>query len=182
MKKRIFIIVLVFTVISGNLLFATQITKVGIVDLSKIYSVYFRESKEIIKLEELKSAYLKEIANKQEEINLLKSEKLDAENNNDEQKSLELDKEIFNKEQFLKEYTQVKTQQLRQMAQNLSKSSEFINEIAEVIQYVAEEEGFSLILKKSDQFLFWTPEMDITDKVINELLKRSGKTNESSTQ
>lgn len=182
MKKRIFIIALVFTVISGNLLFATQITKVGIVDLSKIYSIYFRESKDVIKLEELKSAYLKEIANKREEINLLKSEKLDAENNKDDQKALELDKEIFNKEQFLKEYTQVKTQQLRQMAQNLSQSSDFINEIADVIQYVAEEEGFSLILKKSDQFLFWTPEMDITDKVINELLKRSGKTNESSTQ
>jgi len=182
MKRRIFIVIFVFTVLSGNLLFAAQITKVGIVDLSKIYSIYFRESKEVIKLEELKSAYLKEIADKREEINLLKSEKLDAENNNDEQKALELDKEIFNKEQFLKEYTQVKTQQLRQMAQSLSQSSQFVNEIADVIQYVAEEEGFSLILKKSDQFLFWTPEMDITDKVINELLKRAGRTNESSAQ
>ncbi|MCD6121854.1 MAG: OmpH family outer membrane protein [Spirochaetales bacterium] len=182
MKRRIFIVIFVFTVLSGNLLFAAQITKVGIVDLSKIYSIYFRESKEVIKLEELKSAYLKEIADKREEINLLKSEKLDAENNKDEQKALELDKEIFNKEQFLKEYTQVKTQQLRQMAQSLSQSSQFVNEIADVIQYVAEEEGFSLILKKSDQFLFWTPEMDITDKVINELLKRAGRTNESSAQ
>lgn len=182
MRKKIFIIAVVFGLISGGFVFAAQITKVGIVDISRIYSIYFRESKEVIKLGELRSAYLKEIAKKKEEINLLKSQKLDAEDNNDNEKALQLDKEIFNKEQFLKEYIQIKTQQLRQMAQNLSQSSELIQEIADVIQYVAENEGFSLILKKTDQFLYWTPEIDITDKVIKELLKRTGKKNGNGTE
>jgi len=181
LRKKIFIIAVVFGLISGGFIFATQITKVGIVDISRIYSIYFRESKEVIKLEELRSAYLKEIAKKKEEINLLKSQKLDAEDNNDDEKALQLDKDIFNKEQFLKEYIQIKTQQLRQMAQNLSQSSELIQEIADVIQYVAENNGFSLILKKTDQFLYWTPEIDITDKVIKELLRRSGKKNGNGT-
>ena len=75
MRKKIFIIAVVLGLISGGFIFATQITKVGIVDISRIYSIYFRESKEVIKLEELRSAYLKEIAKKKEEINLLKDRK-----------------------------------------------------------------------------------------------------------
>ncbi len=178
MRKRLFILSIVVVLLffsSTFIVFATQITRVGIVDIVKIYSIYYKESKEVLKLEELKQEYLKEIAQKKNEILTLENEKVDAENRGEQEKALELDKEIFNKKQFLSEYTRIKTQQLKELAKNLANSNEFIKEIADAIQYVAESEGFSLILKKTDQFLFWTPEIDITDKVIAELMKRAGK-------
>ncbi len=176
MRRLLRIIALSFVglLLAANV-FATQITRIGIVDIVKVYSVYYKESKEVLKLEELRNAYMKEIQDKKDEILNLENEKIEAENSGDEQRALELDKKIFEKKQFLKEYTRIKSQQLKQLSQNLANSNEFIREIAEAIQFVAESEGFSLIIKKSDQFLFWTPEIDITDKVISELMKRTGK-------
>ncbi len=175
MKKYVLMIGIILGLVCLEGAFATQITKVGIVDIVKVYSVYYKESKEVLKLEELRNTYMKEIQQKKDEILNLENEKVDAQNRGDQEKALELDKEIFEKKQFLNEYTRIKTQQLKQLAQNLANSNAFISEIADAIQYVAESEGFSLILKKSDQFLFWTPEIDITDKVIAELMKRTGK-------
>jgi Skp family chaperone for outer membrane proteins len=69
--------------------------------------------------------------------------------------------------------------QLRKMSERVSLSDAFLDELVAAIQQVAEAEGFSLILNKSGQFdqffFFYTKEVDITDKVIQELVRRAGQ-------
>ena len=177
--KKTAILVLLFFVLSGISLFADQITKVGILDIEKVYSIYFRESKAVKELQQLRADVLREINRIDEEILLLESQKIDAESRNDGTTALMLDKEIFKKKQYRDDYRRIKMDQIRKRSENLYKSDEFLDELLQAIEYVAESEGFSLVLNSSGQFsqffFFYTKEVDITEMVIQELMRRAGQ-------
>ncbi len=168
-----------FIFIGAGVVFPVHITKVGILDLEKVYSIYFRESKTVKEFQVRQNALLKELNRIDEELLALESQKLEAESKKDMQKALELDTEIFNKKQYRNDYKRIKMQQLKKLSEELYQSDEFLDELLEAINYVAESEGFSLILNNSRQFrqffYFYTKEIDITEKVIQELMKRAGK-------
>ena len=170
---------LLFLMISGVTLFADQITKVGILDIEKVYSIYFRESKAVKELQQLRADVLREINRIDEEILLLESQKLDAESRNQGEAALRLDREIFEKKQYRDDYRRIKMDQIRKRSENLYKSDEFLDELLEAIEFVSESEGFSLVLNSSGQFsqffFFYTKEVDITELVIQELMRRAGQ-------
>jgi len=170
---------LLFLMISGVPLFADQITKVGILDIEKVYSIYFRESKAVKELQQLRADVLREINRIDEEILLLESQKLDAESRNQGEAALRLDREIFEKKQYRDDYRRIKMDQIRKRSENLYKSDEFLDELLEAIEFVSESEGFSLVLNSSGQFsqffFFYTKEVDITELVIQELMRRAGQ-------
>ena len=105
-----------------------QITRVGLLDIEKVYSIYFRESKTVKEFQDRQTALVKD---------------------------------------------------LNRLSEQLYQSDEFLDELLEAISYVAESEGFSLVLNNSKQFsqffFFYTQEIDITEKVIQELMRRAGK-------
>ena len=172
-------LLLLFMIISGSPLFADQITKVGILDIEKVYSIYFRESKAVKELQQLRADVLREINRIDEEILLLESQKLDAESRNQGEAALRLDREIFEKKQYRDNYRRIKMDQIRKRSENLYKSDEFLDELLEAIEFVSESEGFSLVLNSSGQFsqffFFYTKEVDITELVIQELMRRAGQ-------
>ncbi len=172
-------LLLLFLIISGSPLFADQITKVGILDIEKVYSIYFRESKAVKELQQLRADVLREINRIDEEILLLESQKLDAESRNQGEAALRLDREIFEKKQYRDDYRRIKMDQIRKRSENLYKSDEFLDELLEAIEFVSESEGFSLVLNSSGQFsqffFFYTKEVDITELVIQELMRRAGQ-------
>jgi outer membrane protein len=178
MKKTAILLLLLF-ILSGTALFADQITKVGILDIEKVYSIYFRESKAVKELQQLRADVLREINRIDEEILLLESQKIDAESRNDGTTALRLDGDIFEKKQYRDDYRRIKMDQIRKRSENLYKSDEFLDELLEAIEYVAESEGFSLILNSSGQFsqfyFFYTKEVDVTEMVIQELMRRAGQ-------
>jgi outer membrane protein len=171
----IFLIMLIIPVAA----FSEQLTKVGILDIEKVYSIYFRESKTVKEFQERQANMLQELTRIDDEILRLENAKLEAESRNDGQAALKLDQEIFEKKQYREDYRRIKTQQLKRMSEELYQSNEFLDELLEAINFVAESEGFSLILNNSRQyrsfFFFYTKEMDITEKVIEELMRRSGQ-------
>jgi len=160
-------------------LYADQITKVGILDIEKVYSIYFRESKAVKEMQQLRADVLREINRIDEEILILESQKLDAESRNEEEAALRLDREIFQKQQYRDDYRRIKMDQIRKRSENLYKSDEFLDELLQAIEYVSESEGFSLVLNSSGQFsqffFFYTKEVDITEMVIQELMRRAGQ-------
>jgi outer membrane protein len=172
-------LVLIFLILSGIPLFADQITKVGILDIEKVYSIYFRESQAVKELQQLRADVLREINRIDEEILILESQKLDAESRGEGQAALRLDREIFEKKQYRDDYRRIKMDQIRKRSENLYKSDEFLDELLEAIEFVAESEGFSLVLNSSGQFsqffFFYTKEVDITEMVIQELMRRAGQ-------
>ncbi|UCF99274.1 MAG: OmpH family outer membrane protein [Spirochaetaceae bacterium] len=180
MKKiAIGALLLLFLIASGIPLFADQITRVGILDIEKVYSIYFRESKAVKELQQLRADVLREISRIDEEILLLESQKLDAESRGDGEAALRLDREIFQKKQYRDDYRRIKMDQIRKRSETLYKSDEFLDELLQAIEYVAESEGFSLVLNSSGQFsqffFFYTKEVDITELVIQELMRRAGQ-------
>ncbi len=173
------VLILLFLIISGMTLFADQITKVGILDIEKVYSIYFRESKAVKELQQMRADVLREISRIDEEVLLLESRKLDAESSGNGQAALRLDREIFEKKQYRDDYRRIKMDQIRKRSENLYRSDEFLDELLQAIEFVAESEGFSLVLNSSGQysqfFFFYTKEVDITELVIQELMRRAGQ-------
>ena len=170
--------VLILT-LPGTALFADQITKVGILDIEKVYSIYFRESQAVKELQQMRADVLREINRIDEEILLLESRKLDAESRGEGEAALRLDREIFERQQYRDDYRRIKMDQIRKRSENLYKSDEFLDELLQAIEFVAESEGFSLVLNSSGQFsqffFFYTKEVDITELVIQELMRRAGQ-------
>ncbi len=68
---------------------------------------------------------------------------------------------------------------LQQQADKLL-SGPVLKEIMDVVNYVAEGDGYALVLRSDGDFgagiLYRIMEIDITDKVIKELFNRAGKT------
>jgi outer membrane protein len=159
--------------------FADQITRVGVLDIEKVYSVYFRESRAVKELQEKRAEVLREIGRIDEEILTLEAQKLQAESDRNSDLALKLDTDIFKKRQYRDDYRRIKMDQLRKMSERVALSDAFLDELVAAIQQVAEAEGFSLILNKSGQFeqffFFYTKEVDITEKVIQELVRRAGQ-------
>jgi len=172
--KRIIACLVVFTVIASISAAGEQITKIAVVDLSRIYSSYFSESQAVRELENMRGNFQERIDSIKEEIQSLESEKLEAQNAGNEDRALRLDDQIFQKKQYLKEFVRIKNNQLQKQRQKLSESSDFLDEVLKQISYVSERNGYSLVLKASDQNLvWWNSEVDITDKVLERLLSRS---------
>ncbi|MBN1835342.1 MAG: OmpH family outer membrane protein [Spirochaetales bacterium] len=156
-----------------------QITRVGILDIDKVYAVYFRESQAVKEFQQKRIEVLRDIARIDEEILELENRKLEVERRGEASEALRLDNEIFKKRQYREDFRRIKMDQLRRMSEKLYQSDEFLDELLQAIQFVAESEGFSLILnsggQSSEMFLFFTKEIDITEKVIQELMRRSGQ-------
>ncbi len=166
---------LLLLISSFNLSAEQDIQKIGLVDSSKIISTYFQDSRAMRELKELKDTIVAFSDQIKEEIFELQRKKVDAEKRNDRSEALHLEKLISDKEQFLKEYLQVKNKEYKRR-QSLALEDSFLLEVTEAIEYIAVSEGYSIILEKQNPlFLYYSVDIDITDKVLEYLLEKAGK-------
>ena len=171
MKRTVIVLMIFFAGLTA--VTAETITKVAVLDYSRILSAFYKDSQAVRELEELKAQFQEESQKIQDEIKILDARKLDAENNGNNARALEIDNEIFKKKNYLRDYIRVKNAQLAEMNKSLSQNMTLVNEINEEIQYVAESNGYSLVFKKSDpSLLWWNYEVDITDQVLQRLMSR----------
>ena len=151
---------------------AQKVSRVGVVDLSKIFSQYFRESVSFRKIEELQQTYEEERQRIVNQIDLLKEEKIKAQSDGNDSMVLRIDKQIDEKQEYLKDYHSVMTNRINRLKENLQASSSLSAEILQAIEFVAEEEGYSVIYKSQDpNILFFSRDADITDLVLERLMR-----------
>ena len=163
-------------VLSAKSISAQRITNIGIVDLVQVSTIYFRESTAVRDLEGFKERIEEEKQRLELEILSLEDDKINAEGKNLKAQALRIDGKIFELKQYLQDYITVKNRQYNQTANRLANSDEFLNELAMAIEFVAESEGLSLILNKNNNsFLYYVPEIDVTDKVIEELSRMGNR-------
>ncbi|MCL1818966.1 MAG: OmpH family outer membrane protein [Spirochaetaceae bacterium] len=175
MKIRYFILfcLCLFFILPAS---AEQLTTVGIVDVTKVSTAFFRDSQAVRELEDLTLRLQREIDGITAEINQLKDRKLQAENSGDQNRALKLDEEIYNKQNYLRDYFRVKNTQLQERRNRLAESSSFLAQLQQAIAFVAEDQGYNVIIKSNDpNLLWWSRQVDITDLVIAELLKKSSR-------
>jgi len=176
MKQNTFFAVLIL--LMGTLpLSAQQLTRFAVVDLPKVYVAFFRESRAVRDFEERSARVQNEIDRMNTEIQTLKSSQIEAEFQGDSQRVLRLDAEINRKSEYLKEYYKLKTAELETQKRNLTQSGSFLEQVYGEIRYIAESEGYSMVLnlKENTGIIWYSPTVDITEKVIQNLLNNSSR-------
>jgi len=155
-----------------NSLYAQQLTRFAVVDLAKVYAAFFRDSREVREFEERSANVQAEIDKMTREIQDLRSKRVDLVNQGDQSGALRLENEIYRKSEFLKEYYTVKTAELEDRRKKLSQSNSFLEQVHNEIRSIAESEGCTLVLPIKDA-IWYSPTVDITDKVIQNLASSS---------
>jgi outer membrane protein len=163
-------------VLAGFVAEAQQLTRFAVVDLPKVYSSFFRDSRAVREWEERSARIQAEVDRMKTEIQSLQSAQMDATASGDETRALRLESEIYRKSEYLKEYFRVKTAELNTQKSKLAQSGTFLDQIYNEIRFIAESEGYSMVLNKENTGILWfSPTVDITEKLINNLLAKAGR-------
>ena len=150
--------------------FATQITKVGVIDRARILQTFYKESQATREIDAFKEEIQTELSRLADEIKMLEERKLVAENQGDDTRALELDNIIFDKRQYMTDYYRTKNNQLTARTNSMSQNLEFADELIKVIEFVAESQGCSIVLDiKTPGLLWWNETVVITDMVLERL-------------
>lgn len=167
--KKITLAAMLLFMLSGSL-FAAKLTMVAVIDLTRIVSDYFKESAAWREIDQLIQRTEETLEDRKEEINLLEQRKMNAIEENNQRLSLQLDEEIRKKQEYMKEYNRIMTERIESKKNQLMTSSDFSREIISAVEYIAETEGYSIVLRKKDpNILYYNYEVDITDKVLEYL-------------
>ncbi|MBQ0002047.1 MAG: OmpH family outer membrane protein [Treponema sp.] len=161
-------------VVTASVSFAQQhITNFGIVDTNKVYEHYFKNSTALKTYETKKKDMQKEINKRTDELRDLKAKKDQCTELGDESGAAKYAATIKEKTDYLRDYTTTKNLELQNLKKNLSESNEFYIKLSKVIKKVAENEGLSMILSLQGEsaILWYSPSVDVTEKVITELEK-----------
>ena len=112
-----------------------------------------------------------EVDKRTAELKELQQKKVNYEKAGETSAALKLEAEITTKTDFLTEYTRVKQVELESLKSKLADSDSFYDTLYTVIENIAESEGLSLILslQQANAILWYSPSVDITDKVIDRL-------------
>jgi outer membrane protein len=156
---------------------AQQLTRFAVVDLSRVYTQFFRESRAVREWEDRSARVQSEVDRMTAEINTLQGTLVDAQSRGDEERVLRIQNELYRKQDFLREYYQVKKAELEDQMKKLSRSGSFLEQIRDEIRYIAESEGYSMVLNQRENtgILWFSPTVDITERLIANLRNKAGR-------
>ena len=173
--KKLLIIFIFCIGIRG--IYAQQLTRFAVVDLPKVYVAFFRESRAVRDFEERSARVQSDIDRMTTEIQNLRINQVNAQAQGNMDQVMRLETEITRRSDFLKEYYSTKTQELETLKNRLSQSGSFLEQVYDEIRFIAESEGYSMVLnlKENTGILWYSPTVDITDKLIQSLMNKSGR-------
>ncbi|MDR0388855.1 MAG: OmpH family outer membrane protein [Spirochaetaceae bacterium] len=175
MKKycAVFVLFLFLGAFAG----AQQLTRFAVVDLPRVYTAFFRDSRAVREYEERSARVQAEVDRMNQEIQNLRSSYVDAEAQGDRERALRLESEMYRKSEFLREYYQAKTAELEDQRRRLAQSNSFLQQVMDEIRFIAESEGYSMVLnlKENTGIIWYSPTVDITEKVIQNLRSKAGR-------
>ena len=148
-----------------------QLTTVGIVDINRVYNSFFRDSQEVRELERLRREYQEEIDEQVARLEALRDRRLLAQEQGNSRRVEDLDEEILQLQRFLEDLTRRRRQQLETRQSGLL-SNDFLRRLQDAIQFVAESEGYTVVLRTDVAGLqWWSAEVDISDLVVQRLVQ-----------
>ncbi len=153
----------------GAILQAEQLTTVAVINIDKVYNTFYRDSQAVRELERLRSEYQREINGHLEELEDLRDQRLQARNRGNESRVAQLDRQILEMTRFIEDLSQRRREQL-QLQQERLLSNDFLNQLQQAIQHVAESEGYTVVIRSDTSGLqWWSQEVDISDLVLERL-------------
>ena len=127
MKKHLLLIL--FFISAALNLSAEQISKIGIINYSKIVSAYSGDSRSLREIERMIKSYEDGVSSIKDDIYRLQERKLFYQNSNDEINVLKYEEQIEKKKEYLKEYSRLKLSKIEEKKSKLIQSAEFLSKI-----------------------------------------------------
>jgi outer membrane protein len=153
---------------------AEQLTTVAVIDITRVYNSFYRDSQQVRELENLRQQYQSEIESHRRELQRLEDRRAEAEERGDEERADELDQQILEKRQFLQDLAARRQRQLDAREESLV-SDAFLQQLLDAIEFVAESEGYTIVLRRDTEGLqWWSSAVDISDLVLDRLRQTTG--------
>ncbi len=147
---------------------ATSVVKEGVVDIKTVVRTFFRESKQFRDQQATADELNKKMASVQRDIADLQDQKA-AVDSRDAAALSRLDRQIKERQDTLQYYKATDLPRIEAMMSSLVVNDAFLRNLLAAVRKVAEKEGLSIVKKLSDDYLYVSPEVDITDKVISSM-------------
>ena len=156
---------------------AQQLTRFAVVDLPRVYMAFFRESRAVRDFEAQSARVQAEIDRMTTEIQNLRVNHVNAQAQGNYEQALRIEAEISRRSDFLREYYQTRTAELERTKSRLTQSGAFLDQVYDEIRFIAESEGYSMVLNLQDNagILWYSQTVDITDRLIQSLTSRVGR-------
>jgi outer membrane protein len=147
------------------------------VDLSKIYTAFFRDSRQVRDFEQRSVRVQSEVDKRTKEIQELRVRQSEAVFRNDQSESNRLETQLYRMSEALRDYYQAQTAILEDMKKKLMQPGSFMDQVYDEIRYIAESEGYSMVLNLNENtgIVWHSTTVDITDRVIKSLQVKSGR-------
>jgi len=154
---------------------AQQLTRIAVVDLPRVYTAFMAESRAVRDFEDRSAKVQADIDRMTAEIQAIKVNQVNAQAQGNTEQALKYEAEAIRRSDILKEYYKTKTAELDSIRKSLSQSGTFLDQVYDEIRYVAESEGFSMVmnLKENAAILWYNSTVDITDKLIKSLMDKA---------
>ena len=149
---------ILFCLLAGAVaLSAQQITRFAVVDTSRIYTTFLRDSRSVRDYQAKQAKYQAETQRMSDEIIALRQKKVDA--------------EIDAKTSFLLEYSKACNDELAMLRKSLVSDDVFYSRLYAAIKKIAESQGYTMVLnlQQGEAIIWYSPTVDITETVIREL-------------
>jgi len=173
MKK--FLLLFITGCFLGITVHAQQLTRFAVVDLPRVYTAFMAESRAVRDFEERSAKVQADIDRMTAEIQTLNVNKVNAQTQGNTEQALRYEAEAIRRSDILKEYYRTKTAELESIRKSLTQSGTFLDQVYDEIRFVAESEGYSMVLniKENAGILWYSPTVDITDKLIKSLMDKA---------
>jgi outer membrane protein len=149
---------------------AQQLTRFAVVDLEKVTMAFFRDSKAYRDYEDQKLRVQRDLEQKAKDFTALKQSLYDAQSRGNTEEALRLRNEILRQQEYLQEYERTVRMELEYQRTQLTQSDAFWQQVNNEIRYIAESEGYTMVLDIRTQGIIWySPSVDITQKLIENL-------------
>lgn len=168
--------VLIFLLLNVScVLYAQQLTRFAVVDMPKVYTAFFRDSRAVRQFEERSAKVQSDIDRMTREIQDLRTRYANAMQSDDQNEALRLETLINRRQDYLREFYQIRTTELENEKKRLMQSGSFLEQVYDEIRFIAESEGYSIVmdLKQNNGIIWYSSTVDITDKLISNLQTRS---------
>ncbi len=150
------------------------ISRTGVVDLDRVVRAFYLESETFRTYQARRAEVVAERERIEEDVHRLELQLVGARQAGDRSLALRLEQQVFDMKDHLSQYVRVMNDQLRRTYETLKTSDLFVAEVTAAIDYVAEAGGYGLI-RRTDNLLYWDPDIDLTDDVISELARRAAR-------
>ncbi|MBO8449865.1 MAG: OmpH family outer membrane protein [Spirochaetes bacterium] len=161
-----------FLFLAAQGIFAQQITRFAVIDTARIYTTFYRDSRNVRDFESKRLRYQREIQRLSDEIKDLRQQKVDAEALGETARVTRLEAQISSKTNFLLDYSKAKNEELDELRKELTTDDEFYSMLYEQIRKISEADGYSMVLslQEGNSIIWYSPTVDITDKVIRSMI------------